>query len=140
MKKLKPFLIVVLSAFIFTSCSSSLGSLGKTMALVNSLENLGISPEAAVGGIGAVMSLAKGKLDPSDFSKLSSAFPDLNSITKEAKNLGVGNITDMAGLGKTFSKLGMKPTDVAKFVPEVTKYVGLNGGSGAADILGNLLK
>ena len=140
MKKLKPFLIVVLSAFIFTSCSSSLGSLGKTMALVNSLENLGISPEAAVGGIGAVMSLAKGKLDPSDFSKLSSAFPDLNSITKEAKNLGVGNITDMTGLGKTFSKLGMKPTDVAKFVPEVTKYVGLNGGSGAADILGNLLK
>lgn len=96
------------------------------MALVNSLEKIGISPEAAVGGIGAVMSLAKGKLDPSDFSKLPGAFPDPNNITKEAKKLGVGNVTDMADLGKTFSKLGMKPTDVAKIVPEMTKYVGLN--------------
>ena len=46
----------------------------------------------------------------------------------------------MADLGKTFSKLGMKPMDVAKFVPEMTKYVGLNDGAGACEILGNLLK
>ena len=46
----------------------------------------------------------------------------------------------MKDLGKTFSKLGLKPTDIAKFVPEMTKYVGLNGGAGAADILGGLLK
>lgn len=140
MKKFNLVFTVLIIAILFSSCTGSLGDIGKTMALVNSLEKIGISPEAAVGGIGAVMSLAKGKLDPSDFSKLSSAFPDLNSITKEAKNLGVGNVTDMKDLGKTFSKLGMKPTDVAKFVPEVTKYVGLNGGSGAADILGGLLK
>ena len=46
----------------------------------------------------------------------------------------------MAGLGKTFSKLGLKPTDVTKMIPAVTKYVGSNGGAGAADILGGLLK
>ena len=59
---------------------------------------------------------------------------------KEAKKLGVGNVTDMADLGKTFSKLGLKPTDVTKMIPAVTKYVGSNGGTGAADILGGLLK
>ena len=140
MKKFKLVFVVLLSAVMFSSCTGSLGDIGKTMALVNSLEGLGISPTAAVGGLGAVLSLAKGNLDPSDLSKITSAFPDMNNIMKEAKNLGVGNVTDMKDLGKTFAKLGMKPTDVAKFIPEVTKYVGLNGGAGASDILGNLLK
>lgn len=140
MKKFKSVLFVVLASIIFTSCTSSLGDIGKTMALVNSLEKIGISPDAAIGGIGAVLSLAKGNLDPSDLSKVTGAFPDMNNIMKEAKKLGVGNVTNMADLGKTFSKLGMKPTDVVKFIPEVTKYVGSNGGSGAGDIIGGLLK
>lgn len=140
MKKIKLLLSIILISLLFTSCTSSLGDIGKTMALVNTLEGLGISPTAAVGGIGAVLSLAKGNLDPSDLSKVTSAFPDMNNIMKEAKSLGVGNVTDMADLGKTLSKLGMKPTDITKFVPAVTKYVGANGGSGAADVLGNLLK
>ena len=140
MKKIKSLIFVVLVSFAFSSCTSSLGDIGKTMALVNSLEKVGISPDAAIGGIGAVLSLAKGNLNPEDLLKVTSAFPDMNNIMKEAKKLGVGSVTDMADLGKTFSKLGLKPADVAKFVPEVTKYVGKNGGAGAADILGGLLK
>ena len=140
MKKFKSVLFVVLASIIFTSCTSSLGDIGKTMALVNSLEKIGISPDAAIGGIGGILSLAQGKLDPADLSKVMSAFPDSKNIMKEAKKLGVGNVTDMADLGKTFSKLGLKPTDVTKMIPSVTKYVGSNGGTGAADILGGLLK
>lgn len=140
MKKIKFLFTVVLTSLLISSCSSSLGDIGKTMALVNTLEGLGISPSAAIGGIGGVLSLAKGNLDPSDLTKVTSAFPDMNNIMKEAKSLGVDNVTNMADLGKTFSKLGMKPTDVAKFIPAVTKYVGSNGGSGAADVLGNLLQ
>lgn len=140
MTKIKPLIFIVLLSFIFSSCTSSIGDIGKTMALVNSLEKLGISPEAAIGGLGGILSLAKGKLDPADLTKVMGAFPDANNIMKEAKKLGVGNVTDMADLGKTFSKLGMKPTDVTKFIPAVTKYVGTNGGTGAADILGGLLK
>jgi hypothetical protein len=140
MTKIKSLIFIVLLSFIFSSCTSSIGDIGKTMALVNSLEKLGISPEAAIGGLGGILSLAKGKLDPADLTKVMGAFPDANNIMKEAKKLGVGNVTDMADLGKTFSKLGMKPTDVTKFIPAVTKYVGTNGGTGAADILGGLLK
>ena len=140
MKKFKSVLFVVLASIIFTSCTSSLGDIGKTMALVNSLEKIGISPDAAIGGIGGILSLAQGKLDPADLSKVMSAFPDSKNIMKEAKKLGVGNVTDMADLGKTFSKLGLKPTDVTKMIPAVTKYVGSNGGSGAGDIIGGLLK
>lgn len=140
MKKFKSVLFVVLASIIFTSCTSSLGDIGKTMALVNSLEKIGISSDAAIGGIGGILSLAQGKLNPADLSKVMSAFPDSKNIMKEAKKLGVGNVTNMADLGKTFSKLGMKPTDVVKFIPEVTKYVGSNGGSGAGDIIGGLLK
>ncbi len=140
MNKIKSVLILVVTTIFLTSCTSSLGDIGKTMALVNSLEGLGISPEAAVGGIGAVLSLAKGNLNAEDLMKVTSAFPDMNNIMKEAKKLGVGNISNMADLGKTFTKLGMKPSDITKFIPAVTKYVGQNGGSGAADILGGLLK
>lgn len=140
MKKFKLLFTVLLTTVIFSSCTSSLGDIGKTMALVNTLEGLGISPTAAIGGIGGILSLAKGKLNPEDLSKVMGAFPDSKNIMKEAKSLGVGNVTDMADLGKTFSKLGLKPTDVAKMVPAVTKYVGSNGGTGAADILGGLLQ
>ncbi len=140
MKKFISVLFVVLASIIFTSCTSSLGDIGKTMALVNSLEKIGISPDAAIGGIGGILSLAQGKLDPADLSKVMSAFPDSKNIMKEAKKLGVGNVTDMTDLGKTFSKLGLKPTDVTKMIPAVTKYVGSNGGSGAGDIIGGLLK
>lgn len=140
MKKFISVLFVVLASIIFTSCTSSLGDIGKTMALVNSLEKIGISSDAAIGGLGGILSLAQGKLDPADLSKVMSAFPDSKNIMKEAKKLGVGNVTDMADLGKTFSKLGLKPTDVTKMIPAVTKYVGSNGGSGAGDIIGGLLK
>ena len=140
MKKFKSVLFVVLASVIFSSCTSSLGDIGKTMALVNTLEGLGISPDAAIGGLGGILSLAQGKLDPADLTKVMGAFPDSKNIMKEAKKLGVGNITDMSGLGKTFSKLGIKPTDVTKMIPAVTKYAGANGGPGAADILGGLLK
>ena len=84
MKKLKSVLFVVLVSIIFTSCTSSLGDIGKTMALVNSLEKMGISPDAAIGGIGGILSLAQGKLDPADLSKVMSAFPDSKNIMKEA--------------------------------------------------------
>ncbi|MBK7252964.1 MAG: DUF2780 domain-containing protein [Ignavibacteria bacterium] len=140
MKKFKSVLFVVLASIIFTSCTSSLGDIGKTMALVNSLEKIGISPDAAIGGIGGILSLAQGKLDPADLSKVMSAFPDSKNIMKEAKKLGVGNVTNMADLGKTFSKLGLKLTDVTKMIPAVTTYVGSDGATGAADILGGLLK
>ncbi|MBK6773672.1 MAG: DUF2780 domain-containing protein [Ignavibacteria bacterium] len=125
---------------LFSSCTGSLGDIGKTMALVNTLDDLGISPTAAIGSIGGILSLANGKLNPADLSKITQAFPDSKNIMKEAKKLGVGNVTDMAGLGKTFSKLGLNPADVTKMIPAVTKYVGANGGTGAADILGGLLK
>ncbi|MBK6537017.1 MAG: DUF2780 domain-containing protein [Ignavibacteria bacterium] len=125
---------------LFSSCTGSLGDIGKTMALVYTLDDLGISPTAAIGSIGGILSLANGKLNPADLSKITQAFPDSKNIMKEAKKLGVGNVTDMAGLGKTFSKLGLNPADVTKMIPAVTKYVGANGGTGAADILGGLLK
>ncbi len=140
MLKAKSLIAVVIAAVMFSSCSAGIGDIGKTMALVNSLEKVGLSAEQAVGGIGAILSLAKGKLDPSDFSKIAGAFPDMNSIMKEAKNLGVGSVTDMASLTKNLSKLGLKPTDAAKLIPEVTKYVGKTAGSGAADILSGVLK
>ncbi|MBK7157570.1 MAG: DUF2780 domain-containing protein [Ignavibacteria bacterium] len=99
---------------LFSSCTGSLGDIGKTMALVNTLDDLGISPTAAIGSIGGILSLANGKLNPADLSKITQAFPDSKNIMKEAKKLGVGNVTDMAGLGKTFSKLGLNPADVTK--------------------------
>ena len=85
MKKFKSVLFVVLASIIFTSCTSSLGDIGKTMALVNYLEKIGISPDAAIGGIGGILSLAQGKLDPADLSKVMSAFPDSKKYYERSK-------------------------------------------------------
>ena len=134
---------LVVAASLFTACSSSgLAGLGSTMELVNSLGKLGISPEQAIGGIGSLLSLANFKLDPADFSKVSGAFPDLENIMNKTKELGIdaSSITDMAGVGDAFDKLGMDSGKVTEFVPELTNFASKQGGQEAGDLLSGVFK
>ena len=142
MKRIKTLLVVaVLSSFLFSSCGSSLPYLGPSMDLINGMSSLGISPEQAVGGVGALLTLTKGKLNPSDFMKVTGAIPYSNTMMKAAQDMGVPvSISNLAGVDKLFKDLDMSPDMVAKMIPEVTKFAGKKGGVDVTNMLMGALK
>jgi len=118
--------------------SASMGSAGVVEALTS---QLGVTPQQATGGVGSMLSYAKGQLSPSDFTTVSSALPGADkymSLASEA--LGVGSISNRAALGSAFSKLGMSPDMVGKFAPIVSDYAGKYGSSAAKNLLAGVFK
>ena len=142
MKKLRTLVIAaVLSSFIFTSCGSSIPFLGPSMDMINGLSSLGISPEQAIGGVGALLTMTKGKLNPSDFMKVTGAIPYANTLMKSAQDMGVPmSISNMAGLDKVFKGLDMSPDMIGKMIPEVAKFAGKKGGDDVTNLLMGALK
>jgi Protein of unknown function VcgC/VcgE (DUF2780) len=133
----------LLAAAVLQGCSSvesGMSSAGSAMGLTNSLTSqLGVSPKQAAGGVGSIMNYAQSRLSPSDFGTISKAMPGVDSYMKTADEaLGGSNITSMAGLDSAFSKLGMNPDMVGKFVPIVSNYVGEYGGGAAKSLLAGL--
>ena len=128
--------------------STSTGS-----GLVSQLtKQLSISPGQARGGAGALFALAKTRLSTDEFSKVSSAVPNMNSLLKAApapsgnsafssleSNLP-GNMGRMAETADAFHKLGLSPEMAGKFLPVMTKFVESRGGSSTASLLEKALK
>lgn len=130
--------------------------------LVNTLTSqLGVTPQQATGGAGAIFSLAKSQLSAQDFGKIASAVPGMdsfiqaapaapaqgNAASSAASALGpltggaaAGNATNatngLLSLGGTFKKLGMSPQMATQFAPVIQKYLSGKGGSGVASIFG----
>lgn len=108
-----------------------------TMELLDKLvSQLGISEEQARGGTGLLLKFAKEKLGGEEFSKLSSAIPDADSLIGSAPDsesgggiLGKvgaamgGSAGGLASLAGGFSKLGLDPSKTQKFVSIVTDYL-----------------
>lgn len=123
--------------------------------LVGSLaKELGATPAQAEGAAGTLFGVAREKLPPAEWSKVSAAVPGMDGLLKAAPALGAagggaggaaaaaagalgGNL---GGAVAAFSKLGLKPEMVAKAVPVVTQYVSKTGGAGIGSILAGVLK
>lgn len=132
--------------------------------LVGQLTNqLNITPAQATGGAGAMFGLAKGRLKPTDFSKVAAAVPGMNGFLKAApapeSGSGLGSAASMAsgGLGGigasassgagglasvagSFHKLGLSPAMASKFAPVLENYVQKRGGSSTAALLAGAFK
>src|SRR5204863_2175798 len=54
-------------------------------------KGLKIKPEQAIGGAGALFGVAKTKLKPEDFLKVSNAVPGIDGLLKAAPKLGGGS-------------------------------------------------
>jgi hypothetical protein len=138
----KHFISLILVAALVTACSSSMGGLGPTMDLVNSLTKLGVTPDQAIGGAGALLNLAQGQLSAENFTKVAEAIPNLNTLMEQAKGLGAftGQLTDMTGVNTAFEKLGMDKSKVNQFIPEITGFASKNGGEEVGNLLSGVWK
>jgi hypothetical protein len=110
--------------------------------LVSALTSgLGVSPEQAVGGTGAMMGLAQNKLSPDQFGSITSAVPGLGDITKAAGPLlGGASLNSLADVTGAFSKLGLSPDMVSKFAPIIGDAISKGGGSQLASLFTGLFK
>ena len=101
---------------------------------------LGLSPDQAKAGVGAILAYAEGALPSSDFQKVSAAIPGAGDNIQAAKDAGgvTGPITDVTGLNAALGKLGISPEVASQLVPAVTDYVGKVAGPETANLLKGL--
>ena len=126
------------------------------MSLTDTLtRQLGISPNQALGGSGAIFQAAQGNMDPQDFTTLSQSVPEMNDMLSAAPAPdSISSMTDgvssmmggsdatlnsTASLASSFQQLNLSPDMIGKFMPIVTDYVKNSGGQVAADLLQSAL-
>ena len=125
-------------------------------ALVDALaKQIGATPEQAAGSAGALFSVAKSRLSPTDFSQVGKAVPGMDALLSAAPAAGgaggpagIGGVVSqlggaaggMAAAAGAFSKLGLKPELVAQAVPVLTSFVTKSGGANVGNLLAGALK
>ena len=116
-------------------------------------KQLNVKPEQAIGGAGALFGIAKVKMKPEDFVKVSDAVPGMDGLLKAAPKPGGGSdpLSQMGGAlpgkagamaqaGSAFKQLGLSPEMATKFLPIMTQFVKVKGGANVAGLLGGVFK
>ena len=117
-------------------------------------KGLSITPEQAIGGAGSLFGLAKSRLKPEDFTKVADVVPGMDGLLKAAPKPKTENADALGALGGmlpgkagavasvagSFKELGLSPDMAVKFLPIMTKFVQLKGGSSVANLLAGALK
>ncbi len=129
---------------------------GSELGLVNILVGqLGINPQQALGGVGSIFSVAQQRMNPGDFSQLSSSVPGMDrylsavpqpavqsgsqSLLGAAGGLMGGQWGSLAALAGSFQSLGMNPSMISQFMPVVMQYVQNQSGAGVMGMLQSAL-
>ncbi|WP_213878547.1 DUF2780 domain-containing protein [Pseudomonas sp. dw_358] len=135
--------------------AAAVGSTPQAAGLLNNLgSQLKVTPQQAVGGTGAMLGLAKNKLQPSQYSELTQKVPGLDSLSgsnalgsllgnssgkESALNNTLGNVKSTSDMNSAFSALGMKSGMVSQFAPVILQYLGQQGvGGGVLSSLGSI--
>jgi len=104
-------------------------SVGSNPLITNLTSSLGITPSQAIGGSAALLGEAKKEMKPADFNVMSSAIPSVGSLMS-AVPVGSGTLTSQ------FSKYGLKPEMIDKFIPFITDYI----SAGSTPAMGKLVE
>ena len=117
-----------------------LSSLTAEPAVMELAQKVGVTADQAVGGLGAILSLAKNKVSAEDFSKLTSGLPSAEKYIQAAGSMGVDgdDIKDAINLKDAYKKLGMGEQAVSDFSPAAINFVRSAGGEAAASVLSGL--
>lgn len=155
MRVSRSIITACLSIIVFTTQTAPAPALQPpSPELVGSLtKGLSVTPQQATGGAGTLFALAKSRLSPGDFSKISAAVPGMGSFLKAAPStggssdlaglagsLGGNNVGAMASAATAFQKLGLSPDMVGKFLPILTNFLQAKGGAGLASLFSGALK
>ena len=141
----RSFLVSVTTCVVLAMPSATFAQAG----LVGELsKNLGVTTQQATGGAGALFGLAKSQLSASEFGTVSAAVPGIDGLLKAAPAADTGGLTSalgakaggLASLAAAFTKLGLKPTDAARFAPEILKLLNNRGAAEAAKLLSAVWK
>lgn len=122
------------------------------------VKQLGVSPEQALGGSGALFQTAKGNMSEADFSQLGNSVPGIDGMLSAAPKAeaastsstasllsglasasGNKTLTDAASLVNSFSQLGLSEEMISKFSPVVVDYVKQTGGEQMSNLLATAL-
>jgi len=99
---------------------------------------LGVSPQQATGGAGALLALASNSLSESNSSELSGLIPGMSALQNSAPGL-MGMATNLSAVNDIFSGLGLDPAMVSQFAPLILQYLTSQGASsGLLSSLGSL--
>jgi hypothetical protein len=131
--------------------------LASGMDLVGLLtKNLDVTDTQAAGGAGAIFSTASQKMSAADFTRVTDAMPEVQSLMDaapavEKESGALGGLTSMLGkkgsdvssltaLAGAFSKLGLSSDMVGKFIPIVLEYAQAKGGDAISGLLKSALQ
>ena len=139
----------VLDAGSAAASTTGINQIGLVDILVH---RLGVSPQQALGGAGAIFQMAQGTMNPQAFATLSKSIPGMDSMLNAApamsnlsgglsslmgdKSNTLGNVTALAA---SFQQLSLSPDMVSQFIPIVTNYVSKTSGQTTADLLQSAL-
>ncbi|MCY1288275.1 hypothetical protein D9M68_461790 [compost metagenome] len=132
----------------------------QTSGLLDALTGqLGVTPQQAVGGTGALLGLAKNQLPSADYSQLLSAVPGLDKLSGSNALAGLGgvggmlggsqgaggagallgNVSSLGDVNQAFGALGMDSGMTGQFAQVLLDYFGKQGlDSNVLGSLGNL--
>jgi len=115
-------------------------------------ESLSVTNLQRECGAGAIFKAASQNMSVEDFTKVSNALPEVQSLMKSVPTLDSGSgslgslssafsksggsVSSLAGLASTFSQLDLGGDMVQQFVPIILNYAQNKGG----DVVSNLLK
>ncbi len=130
--------------------AAAAGSVGvNQIGLVDILvHRLGVSPQQALGGAGAIFQLAQGKMNPQAFSSMSQSIPGMSTMLGAAPAVPASGLSSMVGgsslgnaaaLASSFQQLNLSPEMVSKFIPVVTNYVRQTSGQASGNMLQSVL-
>lgn len=100
---------------------------------------LGVTPDQAAGGAGALLSLASSQLSGDQATELSKIIPGADALTAAIPAGLGGMLTNIDTINQVFSALGMDAGMVSQFIPIVMQFLGDQGASaGLMEALGKV--
>lgn len=125
------------------STSSSVESLASNPMISSLSSGLGLTPNQAIGGAGALMGIAKNNLTSDNWKKVEDAVPASDEIMDGGLKMGglsEDKVKSMADLSGSLGKMGLNQTQVTSMVPAMGDYMTKGGHAEAGDLFKGAIK
>lgn len=104
-------------------------------------KGLDMTSTQAAGSLGGLVSLAKSRLSPADYSKFTGLLPSGDKYLKFAQENGLVKkpVENVAGLNDVFADLDVKPETARSFLGGMSQWVTNKGGDAGRNLFASVL-